>query len=197
MGDLTSPNWPHHRQLAEGLHLIALNPCKPNVLGDRGCLGPGQLNAVHRLLNDIPPADRLLILCHYTLGAPPGYPPEKPGHSMIDAPELTTLLREAGHSTLFLHGHVHRPWCWRPPQVPNVIAVNAGAPILTGHGYPAGQGFWSIDVSLDSTLRTPHSAFPNSAPFFRLTHHIPTPEGMWRDIDITLPTDTNAPARVD
>lgn len=165
--------YPHHQELADDLHLIALNACKPNLLLDRGRTGRAQLQASGELLDRIDADARLIVLCHYTLGTPPGYKREHGSHVMTDAEGVIAALGGSGRDVLYCHGHVHRPWCWRVSQAPNIVALNAGAPPHTGPNHPYGQGFWQIETEGG----------------WRLTHHRMTQPGQWETRDVAIPDE--------
>ncbi len=143
--DHAPASYPFHRRLDEKLHLIALDPTRPNFITDRGSLAPTQLRAMRGLLESLETDDRLIVLCHYTLNTPQnpraiGASGDEPSrHRLTDASQLLDLLR-SHRPTLYLHGHVHQPWCYQHPLAPNLTVVNAGAPLIRG------QGFWTIDV---------------------------------------------------
>lgn len=142
-------HFPHHRDLGSGLHLIAVDPTRANFLSDRGRVGARQLGEIERIIGSLPADARLIVLCHYTLGLPPSLPPEASRHKMIDQDELRAVLAAGGRDTLYLHGHVHTPFCWRLAGVPgggNIVAINAGAPLMHDARWPNGQGFWEIRV---------------------------------------------------
>jgi 3',5'-cyclic AMP phosphodiesterase CpdA len=170
-------SYPHHRQLSEGLHLIALDPTRPNILSDRGRLGPAQLSAVHDLLQTLPADAKLIVLCHYTLGMPPDLPPEAARHAMIDAEALKIILSTGGRPTLYLHGHVHTPFCWRLVERPEIVAVNAGAPLMHDHRWPDGQGFWEIQTGSDGLEP------------WTLMHHARDSAGQWQALAVPLPAE--------
>ncbi len=179
----TAERWPYSRRLGTGLHLLAVDATRPNWFSDRGHLGTEQLQRLGRLLAAIPREDRVILLCHYTLGTPPGQRREPRSHRMIDEASLATLLNDAGHRVLYVHGHVHRPWCWRPPAAPNVLAVNAGAPGMTTRRFPRGQGYWEVEAA--PTGVDDDASDANWA----LVHHRPTAAGEWLTEPIKTPTE--------
>ena len=164
--------WPHHHVLGDRLHLIGLDAARPMWLRSSGRINSGQLDRLSELLKEIDPSHRLIMMGHYPPGTPPGVKEQGHHHRLTNADELVKLLAEAGHSTLMVHGHVHQPWCWRLREAPNVVAVNAGAPLMTSPDYPSGQGFWEIGIE---------------AAHWRLTHHIPDDKGAWRTINVAVP----------
>lgn len=137
--------WPHVSSVAAGLSLIALDPTRPNPLGASGTLGRDQLERLKTILQEgLPGQGPVLVLCHYPLGTPPDVPTEPPGHGLRDKAVLSELLGKTQRLVFYLHGHIHQPWVWRPPDFPNILTVNAGAPFLCGRRYPHGQGLVSL-----------------------------------------------------
>jgi 3',5'-cyclic AMP phosphodiesterase CpdA len=163
--------FPHHRDLGGSLHLIALDPTRANLISDRGLIGPRQLDQVQRLLGELPAEARVIVLCHYTLGMPPGLHHEASRHRLIDEEKLRGVLAVGGRETLYLHGHVHVPFCWRQPAAENVVSVNAGAPLMHDARWPGGQGFWEIQTG----------------PPWRLIHHAPGADEQWVEDAAEMP----------
>lgn len=145
-GQWTSQEWPAQWILGSQTHLIGLDPTRPNRFNASGKLGTPQLSKLRACLNEIPAGHRILILCHYPIGTPEELPDEAPGHGLQDTNALIDTLAESERPITYIHGHIHWPWKWTPPRAPNVIAVNAGAPMLTGSRYPQGQGFLELEI---------------------------------------------------
>lgn len=198
-GEFTTTDWPIRRTLAEGVELIGVDASRPNLIFDRGQIGDQQMARLDRMLSELPAGSRVLMLCHYTLGAPPGYKRESRMHNLIEQMPLRRMLADAGHPTLYLHGHVHRPWCWRVADCPNVLAVNAGSPTHVDATYPHGQGIWQIDLpegaapEADPPANNSREAGdadgdpgPGPGPW-RLTHHLPLSDTNWQATPITPP----------
>lgn len=174
LGDRTADDWPHVRKLAEGVTLVGLDPTRPTGFNATGELGTAQLDALRGRLNHIDPTDRVIVLCHYPIGTPPHVEAESSSHGLADCDRLVDTLADAPQRIVYLHGHIHRPWCWRlDGRADNVVAVNAGAPIMADRDHPAGQGFWEIECDAGDPL-----AF---------THHVPSPDGGWRADTIAVP----------
>ncbi len=142
----TRDRWPALWHLSPEVDLIGLDATRPNRFNASGCLGVLQRAQLVSLMNEIPPDRRLIILCHYPIGTPPGFPREASGHGLVDRAELVELLAKSEREIHYLHGHIHQPWAWKPPEAPRVLAVNAGAPLLTGPHYPMGQGFAELEI---------------------------------------------------
>lgn len=172
--DHTADAWPHHRTLADGIELIGLDPTRPTPwFNASGALGDDQIERFEQTLAAIDPAHRVVVLCHYPIGSPPGHHIESFGHKLTDDTRLIEVLAAAPHRILYLHGHVHQPWCWRLGEpADNVVAVNAGAPIMADGEHPHGQGIWQIEIR-DENLA--------------LSHHVPTGNGEWRVDAVAAP----------
>jgi len=167
----TPGQFPHHRELGNNVHLIAVDPTRANFITDRGLVGARQLDAIEQIIDSLPGAARLIVLCHYTLGLPTSLHQEAPRHRMIDEARLCKVLAAGGRDTLYLHGHVHTPFCWRHPKAENIVAINAGAPLMHDDRWPHGQGFWEIRVE-DA---------------WKPIHHAHDPDGQWRQEPAGLP----------
>ncbi|MFA7238307.1 MAG: metallophosphoesterase [Phycisphaeraceae bacterium] len=145
--------YPHHRDLGEGIHLIALDATYPTLMHAHGRCGEAQLAASRESLTALKDVRRLIVMNHYPLVTPPPPPPEvKPEsyfHRLRDADALCGILQSFGRPVLYLHGHVHQPWCFTLPGT-QITDLNAGAPVMRSDDYPAGQGFWQIDIDPDA-----------------------------------------------
>lgn len=177
MGKWCSMSYPYHRVIDDGLHLVGLDGSRANVVGDRGEIGVGQMIQLRELLDGLDEGNRVIVVCHYTIGVPDGYDGEKKRHRLIDEDELREVLGGCGRDVLYLHGHVHEPWCWRVEGAGNVVAVNCGAAMMMKKEYPRGQGFWEIRV--DSTRK--------DEGWFELVHHVMDGDWKWREICVSVP----------
>ncbi len=173
--DHTADRWPHHRALTDRVHLAAFDPTRATVAFAGSALDEDQLRAFDRHIRPhLGKGDCLIVLCHYPIGTPPGTKPEPRSHALRNAARLVDTLR-LDNPVLYVHGHVHRPWCFRHAQATNLTIVNTGAPVLTGPGHPAGQGFWGLSVD------------PASDPPWQLLHHRMDESGAWRADHVEIP----------
>jgi len=79
-----------------------------------------------------------------TIGTPAGvHEPKR--HTLIDEGELIDVLAGADRPMFYVHGHVHKPWCYRHPTAPRVMVINAGSPTHIDRHFPNGQGIWTIE----------------------------------------------------
>jgi len=161
--DVVPARLPVLRRLNAQWWLLALDSARPRLLTARGRIGAAQLAEARGLMQRLGPGQNLVVLCHYPPVVPPGAH-DGSGHRLDDAAELCNLLRQFPGHVLFLHGHIHHPWCWpaAPAGLERVVMVNAGAPARKSTEYPRGQGFWEIELS--DQPDTPA----------RLWHHWPT-----------------------
>ena len=158
------PNeWPCFRHLTERWHLLALDAAVPRIFNSRGRVGQDQLKKIRRITADLTAQDGLIVLCHYPLKSPPRALPLTWDHKLADSYRLRKLLIRCPARLLYLHGHIHKPWCWQPKQSnqAHFTYINAGCPCMTSPKHPRGQGFWQVDLPDDPT-----------GPL-QVTHHLP------------------------
>ncbi len=180
----TSMVWPYHHEIADHLHLVAFDAARPTFTGAHGALTERQLRAFDDVIAPhIPEDDRIIAMCHYPIGTPRGHKAESRSHALRDVPRLVRTL-SLPNDVLYVHGHVHQPWCWRHPDAPNIVAINAGAPVLAGKDFPAGQGFW--EISIDPTHDQP----------WQLTHHLMDEQGQWRILSVAVPGEPGESAKL-
>ncbi len=140
--------FPHWRELSPRWRLLALDAAVPRVINARGELGDQQLHAVRQGIAGMDEKQGLIVLCHYPLRHPLRAPPATYGHKLAESGRLGKILKRCRSRILYLHGHVHQPWCWQPLRSDHahITYINAGAPCMTGRRYPRGQGYWQIDL---------------------------------------------------
>ncbi len=164
LAGLMPARFPHTRSLNRRWRLLALDAARAQLVLSRGKLGREQLHRVSRVLDGLESDDRLLVLCHYPVVVPP-QTPSAWSHDLAEAGRLRRLLEMCPAKIVYLHGHIHRPWCWSAEHRGSLApftCVNAGSPCLTSRRYPLGQGFWQLTLRDDSTP-------------FELRHHVPRP----------------------
>lgn len=159
--------FPHFSQLAPRWHLLGLDGARPRMLDARGELGQGQLQRTAEHLSRLTDKDGLVVACHYPVAAPPDALPLTPDHQLAEARLLSQMLTDCPARIVYLHGHIHRPWCWTPQngRQRGFTCINAGAPCMTSVVYPLGQGFWQIDLPDDP------------ADALGVVHHLPRTSG--------------------
>jgi len=103
---------------------------------------------------------RLIVACHYPLVAPPAYTRELAIKRLSNADQVRAWLSGLGPH-LYCCGHVHAAWAYRPPDWPDHLSLNSGAPLLRD---PTGQrppGFFEIELT-DQTVSVTHHAWTGS-----------------------------------
>ncbi|MCC7408172.1 MAG: metallophosphoesterase [Phycisphaeraceae bacterium] len=180
------PSYPHTLSLTAGWSLLALDSCVPRCLTSRGEVSSDQIDHARTLLA-ADPAHATLVLCHYPILTPPAMP-QRWEHGLTGADSLRQLLTERlQHSPtplLYLHGHIHHPWCHPVigQNLDNLIDLSAGSLCHRGHGFRLGQGFWELhlpDTSSAPTLIRHHRQVSHDHDGWITTdHHKPTPAAM-------------------
>lgn len=143
--------FPHVRRLTDSWQLLGLDSAEPQLFWSRGGLGYEQMNAVTEFIESLSKDDALVVLCHYPAKLPFGIP-HSWGHALAEAKPLHDLLTDCPARIVFAHGHIHKPWQWDPANGgktgngdnSGLMYLNTGAPCLTSHRYPFGQGFWEM-----------------------------------------------------
>ena len=153
-GELMPRQFPHFVRLpspADRWNLLALDGAVPRIISSRGLAGADQLAQARKQIASLTDSDGLVVLCHYALRRLPEMTPMRWVHRLADAAEVEAMLADCPARILYLHGHVHVPWCWHrtEPGFERVTDVNAGAPCLRQSEYPYGHGFWQIDLPAD------------------------------------------------
>lgn len=137
---------PFLKPLTDGLLLVGVDPCRPNPLSARGWVTPEMAGQLQRLLDtkSVADAKTLVLVCHYPAEVPPNHAEHQGGHRLEGANLLLESLRYIQVPLYWLHGHIHHPWRFRSPLIPNLVYLNPGAPILRrSQGYSLGR--WVLD----------------------------------------------------
>ncbi len=176
--------WPHFRSLTDRWHLLALDSAVPRVFNSRGRIGRRQLRNIRRETAHLTDQDGLIILCHYPVKAPPRAFPLTWDHKLADSFRLRRMLMKCPARLLYLHGHIHRPWCWQPKRSnqSHFTYINAGSPCMTTAKHPQGQGFWLIDLP------------DNPRDAFEITHYLPKTNGQsaaYQDLETPAAWEAN------
>lgn len=166
LGEYMPQAYPFTKKLNDRFHLLAMDATFPQLWAE-GRIGEEQLSKAKAIIEAIPDEESLIVMCHYTaVDLPPGIH-EGPRHDLVDAEAVREMLRplhRLNGPTLYLHGHIHRPWCHHPKLdgLAHLIDINAGAPCNAVTQYPLGQGFWQFDLP-EAGSETP----------IAIKHHVP------------------------
>jgi 3',5'-cyclic AMP phosphodiesterase CpdA len=149
--------YPWLRPLDGETAILGLDPTRSH-LSARGRLPLEQLERARALLAD--PAARprrLIVACHYPLTAPPPYLLELRAKRLSNAEEVGAWLAGLGPH-LYCCGHVHAAWAFRPPDLPDQLCLNSGAPLLRDPTGLRPPGFLEIDL-IDEAVSVIHHAW--------------------------------------
>jgi 3',5'-cyclic AMP phosphodiesterase CpdA len=126
--------------------ILGLDPTRMS-LSPRGFLPASQLDEARALVSDPETRPRrLVVACHYPLVAPPPYEAELAFKRLKNDLQVRAWISTLGPH-LYCCGHVHAAWAFTPPDLPDQLCLNAGAPLMsdpTGFRHP---GF--LEVLLD------------------------------------------------
>ena len=174
--DEVPEKFPYFTMIKDNWFALALDSATPRIFSSRGWLGHDQMSRIAHYLSTLGPHQGVVIVCHYPLFVPPNVR-HVWNHDLADREKLAELVTDCRARVLFLHGHVHRPWCYRPVEerLSHVVDINAGAPVYCTNAYPYGQGFWHVDLPEDP--KRPIEA----------VHHFRDETGDWRTSDTTEP----------
>lgn len=147
MGNAVPRAFPHTVVLTPQWRMIGIDSCCPRLVSSRGRVGRKQLAKLATMIDQTPQGVGLVVVCHYPMMTPPDYH-HRWSHQLADARELAQVVGRAKGPVVFVHGHIHRPWQWVPESagLENVRMINAGSPCMTSSTFPAGQGFWAMDL---------------------------------------------------
>ncbi len=137
---------PFMKPLTDGLVLLGFDPCCPNPLSARGLATSGLANLLRRLVESCSKNETraIVFVCHYPAEVPPSHRTQQRGHELRGANLVLHALSPAQVPVYWLHGHIHHPWRFRSPSLPNLVYLNPGAPILhRKKGYSLGR--WVLD----------------------------------------------------
>ncbi|MDR3621377.1 MAG: metallophosphoesterase [Paludisphaera borealis] len=139
-------DYPWIRPLDDRTSILGLDPTRAGWSA-RGTLPASQLEAAKTLWNERRrPGDRLIVACHYPLDAPEPFRDELHPKRMTNAGEVGRWLSNVGPH-LYCCGHVHRAWAFGPPEIPDQLCLNAGAPLLRDPSGANPPGF--LEIVLD------------------------------------------------
>ena len=131
--------YPWLRFLDDHTAILGLDPTRSHISA-RGFLPPAQLVEAQELFEaQKDRIHRLIVACHYPVTAPRFYQSELNFKRLKNAADLRTWLAGIGPH-VYCCGHVHAAWALVPPEMPNQLCLNSGAPLLRDHtGYPVSR----------------------------------------------------------
>lgn len=145
--ELVPPSFPHVRKLTDRWQLLALDAAVPRLYNARGRLGATQFKAANDFIESLDASQGLVVLCHYPCVVPNDIH-EHDSHALEERDALCSALKICKARVVYLHGHIHRPWHHEPGDGSGVpfTCIDAGSPCMVSSEYPAGQGFYEIDL---------------------------------------------------
>jgi 3',5'-cyclic AMP phosphodiesterase CpdA len=163
--------YPWLRRIDSSTAILGLDPTRAGITA-RGLLPPGQLAEARELIaTEDSRAARLIVACHYPVAVPAEYARELVGKRMVNARQVRGWLATIGPH-LYCCGHVHAAWAFRPPELPDQLCLNPGAPLLWGHFGRNPPGF--LEIVLDGPdVTARHHAWTGEAWEVRSIHREP------------------------
>jgi len=142
--------FPYTRVLTDRWRLLALDAAVARVYNARGRLGPEQFASAKRYIESLDESQGLVVLCHYPCVVP-GDIHEHESHALEERDELRAALEACRARVVYLHGHIHKPWHHEVGDGSGVpfTCIDAGAPCMTSPAFPAGQGFYELELPDD------------------------------------------------
>ena len=121
--------YPWLRALDDQTSILGLDATRSHISA-RGWLPPEQLEGARGLVADPETRPkRLIVANHYPVAAPPAYAGELAPKRLKNAQDVGRWLATLGPH-LYCCGHVHAAWAFVPPEIPDELCLNAGAPLL-------------------------------------------------------------------
>jgi Icc-related predicted phosphoesterase len=133
--------------------ILGLDPTRAGVSA-RGMLPHRQLLAAPGLVETVNGSTNLVVACHYPVAAPPDYERNLARKPIVNAAALVEWLRTIGPH-VYCCGHVHAAWAFRPPNIPNQLCLNPGAPLMRDRSGRSFPGFLEITIE-EGDVRVDH-----------------------------------------
>jgi calcineurin-like phosphoesterase family protein len=130
--------------LGDGVGLIAIDGSTTNGLKSFGHFRDEDAAAIGRFRREHPALREVWVLCHFPAQDPPGILKASRRNELRNAPALLAALEAFRLPVLYLHGHHHHRWLYRPADRPWVTYVNAGAPFLRRGQPEPDLGFYEL-----------------------------------------------------
>ena len=143
---LADGHWPLVRLVGDSVAVVAVNSARPNspLWRSSGMIPPRQLLALARVLRDPRVRERFVfVITHYAPRLADGRP-DTALHGLVNADELLRICGELPRGAI-LHGHVHRCFSVRVPDVrPTIFGAGSATQDLR-------EGLWLFDVGPTGT----------------------------------------------
>ncbi len=161
--------------LNQGVGMVAINATTSNGMDSFGRITEEHLQFAREKV--LPAQDQfkaLWILCHFPAEEPPGVLRHDRGDQLRGSEPLLDLLKEIPQPKFWLHGHHHYRWAFGSPKVPNLVWLNAGAPLMMRGKTRPDLGFHQLVFMNDATHLYSHRRDPASGDW----HHkaVPVPD---------------------
>lgn len=138
--------------------LLGLDATRPH-LSARGYLPSRQIDTARELLKTAGTRlSRLIVASHYPLAAPPGFQRELARKRLSNQNAARAWTATLGRH-IYCCGHVHAAWAFVPPELPEQLCLNAGAPLLRHRDPTRRPGFLEIEIQNDGAVRVTHHAW--------------------------------------
>lgn len=129
--------FPFQKPLAPGLKLLGVDVSVPRLISSRGEVSSAVVASTSQLLKES--VDRetraLVLVCHYPAEIPPDHQHHDIWeHRLNHGSKLLDCFRAVSIPVYWLHGHIHYPWRYNSPSVPNLTYLNPGPPLRQRHG---------------------------------------------------------------
>lgn len=142
MGDR---RFPWLKRIEERTVILGLDPTRPH-LSARGYLPPAQMMEASRLVGTLASGTRLIVACHYPLGAPDARGERELWSKRLEnAEEVADWLRGVGPH-VYCCGHVHQAWAYRPRGMNGQVVLNPGPPLMAEPPNGPAPGFLEIEL---------------------------------------------------
>ncbi len=153
---LPEPTFPWLRRIGDRTAILGLDAARPH-LSARGFLPEAQIEAAMPLVGEARRESReLIIASHYPVTAPAAYQRDLSKKRLDNAPRVAEWLRTIGPH-LYCCGHVHAAWAFTPPELPQQLCINAGAPLLRDPTGLHPPGFVEITLKAGVVSVTHHA----------------------------------------
>lgn len=150
--------YPWLRWLDRETAIMGLDPTRAHLTA-RGYLPKHQLEKARALVADAGARlRRLVVACHYPLAAPARYKHELAHKRLVNAAEVIRWLGGIGPH-LYCCGHVHAAWAFQPPELPEQLCLNAGAPLLRDRTGARPPGFLGVELHENDSVSVIHHAW--------------------------------------